>query len=99
MLQGYNVTVEVSIVSAIHSLTTIYLNCSFIPGFLLKVIVLRSGRRHLLFGTRQLQIPGAAKRWYVDGTFKVVRSHFYHFLTVHWFVRKDECIKSQWLML
>ena len=35
-----------------------------------------------------------AKRWYIDGTFHVVKPPFYQLLSVHAFLRQDENIKQ-----
>ena len=41
-------------------------------------IIRHNGRRHLLFARgEQLHILGRGKRWYIDGTFKIVKSSFY----------------------
>ena len=46
--------------------------------------------RHLLFSTKvQLQHLSKCKRWFVDGTFKVVKRPFYQLFTIHGFIRKD----------
>ena len=45
-------------------------------------------RRHLIFATdKQLELLVNARRWYVDGTFWIVRKPFVQLLTVHAFVR------------
>lgn len=52
-------------------------------------------RRHLIFATdNQLDTLGCARRWYVDGTFKVMRIPFVMLLTLHAFVRSGDCSKQ-----
>ena len=52
-------------------------------------------QRHLLFATPlQLQLLVRADRWYIDGTFKVVRAPFSQLLSVHGFVRRDGAVKQ-----
>jgi len=44
-------------------------------------------QRHLLFATaNQLQLLGLAQRWYIDGTFWIVRPPFTQLLSVHAFI-------------
>ena len=51
--------------------------------------------RHIMFATpEQLQLLKTAKRWYVDGTFKVVRRPFIQLFSVHAFLQKDDCVKQ-----
>lgn len=50
------------------------------------------GARHIIFATdRQLEILQQSKRWYVDGTFKVLRHRdtFEQLFSVHAFIKKD----------
>ena len=55
--------------------------------------------RHLLFGTRvQLQHLYKCKRWFKDGTFKLVKRPFYQLFSVHGYIKKDEDIKQVPLM-
>jgi len=52
--------------------------------------VLVKERRHVIFATdRQLELLSKARRWYVDGTFWIVRKPFVQLLTVHAFVRRE----------
>ncbi|CAC5392583.1 unnamed protein product [Mytilus coruscus] len=52
-------------------------------------------QRHIMFATPdQLRILQNARRWYVDGTFKVVRRPFKQHFTIHAFVQKDNCMKQ-----
>ena len=43
---------------------------------------------------QQLQLLQSAKRWYMDGTFKVVQKPFTQLFSIHAFVQKDECVKQ-----
>lgn len=66
-----------------------FLGC---PDFLLADIS-HDGARHLVFATdHQLGLLGNAKRWYIDGTFKIVPSFMKpngQLLSIHAFVHKD----------
>lgn len=42
---------------------------------------------------RQASVAKAAREWYVDGTFKVVRKPFRQLLSAHTFVGKDGAAK------
>ena len=51
--------------------------------------------RHLVFATKnQLSHLSKCKRWYVDGTFKIVRRPFYQLFSIHGFVKSDESAKQ-----
>ena len=53
------------------------------------------GARHVLFATPdQLQHLQRARRWFIDGTFKVVSRPFYQLMSIHAFVKKDDDIKQ-----
>ena len=46
------------------------------------------GERHLLFATaHQVQILQEARRWYLDGTFRVAAAPFYQLWSIHAFLR------------
>ena len=52
-------------------------------------------QRHLLLGTqKQLDLFACAKRWYVDGTFKVVCEPFTQLWSIHVFVSSDGVTKQ-----
>lgn len=52
-------------------------------------------QRHIIFGTsEQLQQLRQAKRWFMDGTFKLVRKPFYQLSTIHAFVKKGDDVKQ-----
>ena len=47
-------------------------------------------RRHLIFYTdTQLQLMAQADRWYMDGTFKIIRQPFMQLFSVHAFIKQD----------
>ena len=50
--------------------------------------------RHVILATpAMLQLLSQAKRWYVDGIFKVNRKSFVQLLSIHAFVQKDRALK------
>jgi len=50
--------------------------------------------RHLFFFTaEQLKVLSSAKTWYLDGTFKVVRSPFVQMFSIHAFITSDNSTK------
>ena len=55
-----------------------------------------NSRRHLLFmSDTQIETLARAKRWYVDGTFKIIDSNlFCQLFTIHAFLKKGEEIKQ-----
>ena len=51
-------------------------------------------KRHIMFATEdQLSLLQSAKRWYMDGTFKVVQKPFTQLFSIHAFIQK-ECMKQ-----
>lgn len=49
------------------------------------------GARHIIFGTQnQLDLLRLAKRWFLDGTFKVVKAPFYQLHTIHVFIKNGD---------
>ena len=63
-------------------------------GFLKADVVVRE-RRHLIFATtQQLKQLQKAKRWYIDGTFKLCRHPFTQLLTINAFVRNEDYAKQ-----
>ncbi|XP_052260471.1 uncharacterized protein LOC127864667 [Dreissena polymorpha] len=53
------------------------------------------GARHILFATPvQLQLLQRAKRWFIDGTFKVVSRPFYQLMSIHAFIKKDDSVEQ-----
>lgn len=58
------------------------------------VIVVKE-RRHIIFATsKQLDVLSRAKTWYIDATFKVVKSPFSQLLSIHAFVKSDSAMKQ-----
>ena len=55
-----------------------------------------SRRRHLVFMTdTQIEFLSKAKRWYIDGTFKIVdKKLFQQLFSIHAFIRKGSSIKQ-----
>ncbi|XP_068250151.1 uncharacterized protein [Palaemon carinicauda] len=66
-----------------------------IPPNFLKFDIHVGDRRHLVFATEgQCQLLAKAKRWYVDGTFKVVRQPFTQLFSIHAFMKYDGNVKQ-----
>ena len=52
-------------------------------------------RQHIVCGTQDmLGLLGQCKTWYVDSTFKVVKSPFTQLFSIHGFIRSGNCIKQ-----
>ena len=55
--------------------------------------------RHIVFATElQLQLLKQARRWFLDGTFKIRKEPFQQLFSLHSFVQKDDCMKQVPLM-
>ncbi len=55
----------------------------------------RGEQRHLIFATRtQLTLLARCRRWYIDGTFKVIAKPFTQLLSIHGFLKKDDMMKQ-----
>ena len=55
----------------------------------------RDGQRHLILATNdQLKFLARCRRWYIDGTFKIVAKPFYQLLSIHGFLKKDDMMKQ-----
>ena len=68
---------------------------SNIPEGFLRADIETRGKRHLIFATEeQLTLLSKAKRWYVDGTFKLCRPPFTQLFTINAFVRQDDHAKQ-----
>ncbi|XP_068230924.1 uncharacterized protein [Palaemon carinicauda] len=66
-----------------------------IPPNFLKFDIHVGDRRHLVFATEgQCQLLAKAKRWYVNGTFKVVRQPFTQLFSIHAFMKYDGNVKQ-----
>ncbi|XP_052791544.1 uncharacterized protein LOC128225672 [Mya arenaria] len=53
------------------------------------------GQRHIIFATQQqLHHLRQSRRWFIDGTFKLVKHPFYQLATIHCFVKKGEDTKQ-----
>lgn len=51
--------------------------------------------RHLMIATeRQLQLKKYCRRWFMDGTFKIVNEPFSQLFSIHGFVRSSDYIKQ-----
>ena len=70
-----------------------------IPPNFLKFDINVGDRRHLVFATdEQCQLLAKAKKWYVDGTFKVVRRPFTQLFSIHAFMQYDGNVKQMPLL-
>ena len=66
-----------------------------IPEGFLRADIETSGRRHLIFASdEQLAKLSKAKRWYVDGTFKLCHPPFTQLFTINTFVREGDHAKQ-----
>ena len=69
-----------------------------LKGFL-RVDIETLEKRHLIFATEeQLKLLSKAKRWYVDGTFKLCRPPFTQLFTINAFVYQDDHAKPVLLL-
>ena len=51
--------------------------------------------RHLIFATpHQLDILQTARRWYLDGTFRVISKPFTQLWSIHAFIRQGNAVKQ-----
>ena len=75
--------------------TSFELNRDHVPQDFLQADLFENGQRHLIFATSiQLQHMSKSKTWYVDGTFKLVRTPFVQLLSVHSFIKRDGIMKQ-----
>ena len=62
--------------------------------FLVDNVVIEN-QRHLLFATPMMPtLLAKAKKWYMDGTYKVVKAPFVELDSFHAFVKRDDAIKQ-----
>ena len=67
----------------------------FLPEGFVKSDIRVDDQRHLIFATDgQLNLLADAKRWYLDGTFKVVKKPFVQLFSIQAFLREDEAMKQ-----
>jgi len=53
------------------------------------------GKRHLVFATsNQLTLLASSKRWFLDGTFKLVKTPFTQLFGIHSFIRQGDSVKQ-----
>ena len=58
--------------------------------FLVDDIQTTCGQRHLVFVTvEQVDVLSKAKKWYTDGTFKIIRRPFHKLLSIHTLLWND----------
>ncbi|XP_068228043.1 uncharacterized protein [Palaemon carinicauda] len=70
--------------------TSFELNRDHVPQDFLQADLSENGQRHLIFATSiQLQHMSKSKTWYVDGTFKLVRTPFVQLLSVHSSIKRS----------
>ena len=73
----------------------IVIDKSSIPEHFLRADVETHGGRHVIFATEeQLAKLTEAKRWYVDGTFKLCRPPFSQLFSINAFVRQGDYAKQ-----
>ena len=75
----------------------------FLLWFILFLLYRFPGERHevskwvttySVWDARSVGVLAMAKRWYIDGTFHIIRKPFYQLLTMHCFVKKDSVSKQ-----
>ena len=66
-----------------------------IPQSFLKADVTSVQNRHFIFATdEQLKLLSNARKWYIDGTFWIVKKPFYQLVSFHAFVKQNEDMKQ-----
>ncbi|XP_076104363.1 uncharacterized protein LOC143073025 isoform X2 [Mytilus galloprovincialis] len=77
--------------SLFFELDTDYLQCD---NFLIEDIRVED-QRHLVFSTPgQLQLLKYAKKWFCDGTFKIMKDPFTQLWSIHAFIKKGDSLKQ-----
>ncbi|VDI27117.1 Hypothetical predicted protein [Mytilus galloprovincialis] len=77
--------------SLFFELDTDYLQCD---NFLIEDIRV-DDQRHLVFSTPgQLQLLKYAKKWFCDGTFKIMKDPFTQLWSIHAFIKKGDSLKQ-----
>lgn len=68
---------------------------AFIPdNFYLEVAKVDDCHYFLFATPNGLETLAKAIRWYMDGTFKIVRAPFYQLLTIHTFMKSADSMKQ-----
>ena len=71
----------------------------YIPPDYFKKDISVNGNHHLLSATdKMIDILSHAKHWFIDATFKVVWCPFTQLLSIHAFIKPDNCLKQVPLM-
>ncbi|KAK4300653.1 hypothetical protein Pmani_027157 [Petrolisthes manimaculis] len=66
-----------------------------IPEDFLQADITVGPRRHLLYSSpHQLKLLAAAKTWYMDGTFRLVKAPFTQLYSIHAFIRSEHSTKQ-----
>lgn len=71
-----------------------YLEETIREEFFRRTVVV-GAKKHFIFCTAtQTNSMVKGKTWYIDGTFKVVKHPFYQLLSIHCFIKSEECMKQ-----
>ena len=84
---------------ALEDLENFEVDETFISPDFLRSTVTVGQKKHFIFATdTMLTLLRLAKTWYLDGTFKVVKTPFTQLFSIHAFVRQEEDMKQVPLM-